>query len=73
MTPQIGVVALRIEARPLAMCCWPQPNKANGTTLLSKASTRIAPHTGSGRLSRSRRQRRNSHKAAAAIARRSQT
>ena len=44
-----GVVALRIEASPLAMCVCPQPNSAKGTTLLSKASRRIEPQISRGR------------------------
>ena len=31
ITPQIGVVALRIAASPLAICVWPQPNSVNGS------------------------------------------
>ena len=30
ITPQIGVVALRIEARPLAICVWLQANSVKG-------------------------------------------
>ena len=43
ITPQIGVVALRIEARPLAIWVWLQANSEKGMALLSKASTIIAP------------------------------
>jgi len=33
-----GVVALRIEARPLSNCVWLQVSSENGTTVLSGAS-----------------------------------
>ena len=72
-TPQIGVVALRIEARPLAMCVWPQPNRAKGMALLSKARSRIDPHTCFGRPTLWPLTRRTSHIAAAAMVRRSHT
>ena len=47
-TPQIGVVALRIEARPLAIWVWLHPNSVNGSALLRTASRRIDPHTRAG-------------------------
>jgi drug/metabolite transporter (DMT)-like permease len=47
-----GGVATMIEARPLAMWVWPQPNSAKGKALLSKARSRIEPHTWRGRLIR---------------------
>ena len=50
-TPQIGVVALRIDARPLAICVWPHPNRVNGMALLSSASRNIEPQTSRGRPS----------------------
>jgi hypothetical protein len=73
ITPQIGVVALRMAARPLAICVWPQPNKVNGKALLSSASSRIDPHTRRGSPSGWRRTLRNNHIAMAAMVRRSHT
>ena len=73
ITPQIGVVALRIEARPLAMWVWPQPNKVKGTALLSSASRSIEPQTERGRPSGCRLTSENSHIATAAMVSRSQT
>ncbi len=72
-TPQIGVVALRIEARPLAMCVWPQPNRVNGIALLSRASRSIEPQTARGRPAAPLQPARKAHIAAAAMVRRSQT
>ena len=42
-TPQIGVVALRIEARPLAICVWLQPKRVNGSALLSVVPRKTEP------------------------------
>ena len=65
--------AADLEARPLAMWVWPQPNKVKGKALLSRASSRIEPQTSRGSPSRSPLILRNSHMPAAAIVSRSQT
>jgi len=40
--PNNGVVALRMAARPLAICTWPHTISTNGTTLLSSAMPSMA-------------------------------
>ena len=46
---KIGVVALRIEARPLAMWVWPQKISVNGSALLRRPSTaKAGPARASG-------------------------
>ena len=73
ITPQIGVVALRIEARPPVISICAQANRTKGTTLLSNASTRKANIARRGIATGSRRTARNSQSAAAAMATRSST
>ena len=45
MTVQIGVVALKIDAIPLAMWVCPQTIKQKGVMLLSKPKPKNAPHS----------------------------
>ena len=74
ITPQIGVVALRIEARPLAMWVWPQPNRVNGHGIVEQ---REQQHRAPDLARQAERlpsdHSRNSHIAAAAMVSRSQT
>ena len=74
MTPQIGVVALRIEARPLAMCLLaPAEQDERDHVVEQREDQDRAPHRARQARAARRRQRRNSHRAAAAIVSRSQT
>ena len=73
ITPQIGVVALRIEARPLVIVSCAQTNIVKGTTLLSRARTRKDEAAPGGIASRSPRASRKIQSNAAARATRIST
>ena len=72
-TPQIGVVALRIEARPPLISSCAQANSTNGTTLLRRARTRKANAAPGGMAGLSFRASRKAQSKAAAMATRIST
>src|SRR5580700_8044857 len=73
MTVNNGVVALRIDATPEAMCDWPQTMREKGNTLLRKPMPKKATQTRRSRGRPDPKNRRTTSKMAAERATRATT